>query len=150
MNRGASAFGFIAGLCSGILNLTCALLVLENAIVALAYVPQPALLAAAAALLAVAGVNFAGGCACYRRRIAGGILMLSGAVPLLLIGVACLYLSLSSPNFFRSVIGAEFGEEVRRTAAGAGAFLIAVQLVSLAAALSCLVPQRTAKQKVIP
>lgn len=138
MKNGGNAFAFIAGLSAGILNLLVALVTLFNALIALAYVPEPALAAAAAALLAVAGVNFAGGCACRRNRIAGGILMLSGALPLLLFGAACLYLALSMPDFFTNVIGAEFGESVRYGALGAGILLTLTELLSIAAAVVSL------------
>jgi hypothetical protein len=146
MNREANAFSFIAGLSAGILNVVCALTTLLNAVVALEYVAEPALIPASAALLAVAIVNITGGGVCLKNRIAGGIMMLGSALPLLIVGAACLYFSLFNPDLFLSVIGAEFGEEVQRTAVGAGIFLIFAQLISLTAGVVSLA--KSAKPKV--
>ena len=147
MNREANAFSFIVGLSAGILNVVCALTTLLNAAVALDYVESPALIPASFALLCVAIVNLAGGGVCLKNRAAGGILLLSSALPLLVVGAACLYFSLLKPDFFISLIGAEFGREVQRTAVGAGIFLVSVQLISAAAGVLSLV--KPAKPKTL-
>lgn len=143
MNREANAFAFISGLSAGAVNLVCALVVLQNAIVAMEYVPNPALIPAASGLVVFAGIGLAGGCVCKRNRATGGILMLAGAFLLLLVAAACLYLSLTMPDFFTDVAGAEFGSEVRSAALGAGILLTFTNLLLTAAGItSLLVPAK--------
>lgn len=135
-NRGET-FAFVIGLSAGIFNLLIGCNALLGGLMVLGIVPAQTL-TVMGLLFAATAVNFAGGCACRSHRVAGGVMMLLTAFPLLISGALMICVRILPQELIAQLAGEAFDESVLRMLLGIGILLLIVEAASVAAAIVSL------------
>ncbi len=96
------------------------------------------LVAAAVLMFTLTAANLAGGCVCRSHRIAGGVMMLATALPLLLAGALTLFVRALPQELIPELTGGTYTPGSARVLLGVGLLLILVEAPSAAAGIVCL------------
>ncbi|MEM5768818.1 MAG: hypothetical protein AAGU32_11110 [Bacillota bacterium] len=138
MEYKGSSFAFIAGLTTGIINILFGFNALLGILILSAFIAMPGAAAACVALFALTAVNLVGACVCRNHRIAGGVMMLATAFPLLIFGALYMLLSFIPSDVLQALSGLGLGGLSTRAIAAMGFLLLLIEGVSAAAGIVSL------------
>jgi len=138
MEYKGSAFAFVAGLTTGIINMLFGINALFGILILSAFTTIPGAGAVCAALFMLTAVNLIGACICRNHHIAGGLMMFVTAFPLLIFGVFYMLLSFMPADLLQVLN--ELGLDILSTRAMAamGTLLLLLEGVSAAAGVVSL------------
>ena len=138
MEYKGSSFAFIAGLTAGIINILFGFNSLLGIMILSSFIAEPGLIGVSLALFVATAVNLVGACVCRNHRIAGGVMMLATAFPLLIFGALYMLLSFMPSDVLQALSGLGLGGLPTRALAAMGFLLLLVEGVSAAAGVVSL------------